>query len=188
MAGELYITPSELVLYYDQRRVLQLASDTGTPAVLSDLSNSNSTPYINLRQKIRAVCSDIDSKCQQGQRYDRADLEAIIAAATANPTDESVQKRAGVLKQLTADLTYGRLNASRGIGAEELTKLCPRYEEAEAMLEQLYQGSRIFDIDKAKTSGIPGQITINRTGPSFTRYNDMFFVPDDPRTTLGQDW
>lgn len=182
MAGELYISPSELPNYYDSRRVLQLASDTGTTATTADLTNTSSAPYSKLLVAIRGVCADIDSKCQQGKRYDRSDLEAIIAAATSSPNDEAVQKRAALLKQLTADLVYGRLNASRGIGADELKRLCPRYDEAEAMLEQLYQGSRIFDLDNPKTAGKPSTVTINRTQtqPNFTTYNDMFFIPDDP--------
>lgn len=177
MAGELYIVPSELVNYYDQRRVLALASDTGTAAQVADLFNTSSAAYTKIVSFIRSTCSDVDSKCQQGRRYDRSDLEGMVLAATLNPSDESIQKRAALLKQMVADLVYGRLNANRGIGADQLKVLCPRYEEAEMMLEQLYQGARIFDLDAPKSAGVPSTVTINQNGPpGFTKFNDMFFI------------
>ncbi len=180
MAGELYITPLELVNYYDRRRVLQLASDSDTvPATIEDLDDDDSDPYIKINTLIRGVCSDIDSKCQQGKRYDRTALEAMVAAAEESE-DEAILKRAALLKQMTADLVYGRLNASRGIGAAELSILCPRYDEAEAMLEQLYQGARIFDLDLPKTAGVPSRVTINLNNiNSFVSENAMFFVWGD---------
>lgn len=178
MAGELYITPSELTLYYDSRRVLDLAVDTGTRADIADLSNAGSNAYKRVNAMIASVCSEIDSVCQQGKRYVRADLEAMIAASGS---DDASTKRAASLKQMTADLVFGRLMAVRGYGADQQRQLAPRYEKAEQMLEMLYQGSRVFDFDDNIKAGVPDTLKIGLNLLKWSEFNRMFGVfPTNP--------
>ncbi len=174
-----YIVPVELTLFYDSRRVLQLASDSGATAVIADLSNTASTPYANVLSVIRFAASELDSHCQQGKRYTRATLEAIITAAAASPGDEGLQKRAALIKQLVADLAFGTLAARRGYTAESLSALAPRYETALATLERLATGIQIFDIDDAILRGVPSQVQIGKNGYRPQNFNRLFGVFED---------
>ena len=177
--AESYLDPSELVLYYDTRRVLQLASDTGAVAVIADLSDDDSAPYARVNAAIRFAAGQLDSHCQQGKRYTRATLEAIVTAADAAPSDEGLNKRAAMIKQLVADLAFGVLASRRGYVADALANLAPRYETALATLERLAQGIQIFDVDIAITRGVPSSVAIGRNNYRVQSFNRMFGVFED---------
>lgn len=174
-----YLDPSELPNYYDQRRVLQLASDTGSSAVIADLSNPASKPYLTVQSAIRSAASDIDSHCQQGKQYTRDILEGFITDAAANPSDEAKQKRVAILKQLCADLAFGILMSRRGYTAETLDQLAPRYDTALQTLERLKVGAQIFDTDAATSRGVPALVGIGSKGYRPQLYNRMFGIFED---------
>lgn len=155
-----YIVPADLLQFYDSNRVLELASDTGTAATTAELSNSASGPYAVAIRAIRSAASDLDMHCQQGKRYTRADLEAVITAALAAPTDEEKQKRAAKIQQVVADLTFGYLMARRGYSAQQMDALAPRYREALVVLEQLANGTTVFDLDANLAASIPKRVAI----------------------------
>lgn len=178
-----YLLPSEVSLYYDVRRLRGLLSDTGTPIAEADLGNTGSTGYNVVYKLIRSQSARIDSRCQQGKRYSRSDLENIAyKARTANLTDpepdtyEAKWKRFAILQQLTADLLFGDLVARRGYAADEFKKMAPRYIEALEILEQLYQGAAIFDLDGPKEAGQPHVTTLGQNALKSSDFNRMFGV------------
>lgn len=180
-----YLTPAELPTYYDERRILQLASDDGVPADLADLSNTGTSAYRFVNSGILWAASEIDSHCQQGKRYSRADLEAIVTEALAATSDGTKQKRAALIRQLTADLAFGQLVSRRGYTGQSLTMFAPRYEPALATLEKLALGLQVFDLDGPINAGAPSRVGIGSQGnyrPSMN--NKMFGVwPDLPYNT-----
>lgn len=194
MASASYLLPAELVTggYYDERRVLQLVSDTGSDAVIANLEDDDHPAYIAAQRAIRWAASEVDSHCQRGKRYTRAALEAIVAAAEAAPADEGLQKRAAAILGLVADLAFGYLASRRGFAADTLAQMAPRYEAALLTLERLAQGLQIFDVDAALTAGAPSTVRIGRRGYRVGAYNRLFGVfSDSPRPyggNYGSPW
>lgn len=182
-----YILPNELPLFYDLRRVLQLASDTDdTPAVESDLSNTASDAYRFVNNAVLSASSDLDQHCQQGKRYTRVDLEALVAAANAAPNDSAAVKRAQAIKQLVADLTFGIMLGRRGFNSERLASLAPRYEHAQEALEKIALGVLVFDISGAIEAGVPGSAYFGLTNYLPSRDNRMFGIwCDTPQGPYG---
>lgn len=179
MASDSYLDPAELVLFYDTRRVLQLASDSGSTAVIADLSNAASAPYARVLASIRFAASELDSHCQQGKRYTRATLEGIVEAAAATPANEGLQKRAALVKTLVADLAFGHLASRRGYVADTLAQLAPRYETALQTLERLATGIQIFDVDDVIQRGAPSTVQIGRRGYRPQSFNRLFGIFED---------
>ena len=184
-ASASYLNPVDLVRFYDSRRVLQLASDSGATAVIADLSNSASAAYGFVLSAIRSAASELDSHCQQGKRYARGILEDIIAAAVAAPADEVKAKRAALIQQLVADLAFGIMCSRRGQVADALKALCPRYETALVTLERLAQGVQIFDTDLAINRGVPASVKIGKNVYRPSRDNRLFGVWNDDTTNRG---
>lgn len=178
-ASASYLNPDELITYYDARRVLQLASDSGEAATVADLSDDDSDAYAFILSCIRYAASELDSHCQQGKRYTRAVLEAIIEEAVAAPTDEAKNKRAAMIRQLVADLAFGVLASRRGYVADALKNLAPRYETALMTLERLSEGVQIFDVDDAITRGAPSSVQIGRLGYRPSEFNRLFGIWED---------
>lgn len=180
-----YLLPLDLTLYYDSRRVLEIASDTGADASLADLSNTASAAYKTINNGIRVASSDLDSHVQQGRRYARTDLEFMVSDALANPTDEAKVKRAGLLRQLIADLTFGFLMSRRGYAEDRMKLLAPRYDLALDTLRALASGVQVFDLDAQLDAGLPRgvPIGINKYRPSL--YNRMFGVWEDTPRLYG---
>lgn len=168
----MYIDPEDLLTYYDATKVLSLLSDdTAIPATAADLTNPASTPYAIAATAIRSASGDIDSHCQIGLRYTRADLESIAADVST----ETALKRSAPLKRLTADLAFGFLMARRGYTAEAMRALAPQYEAALMTLDRLANGIQIFDIDANLQASVPKivGIGVNDEG-SLTRANRLF--------------
>jgi hypothetical protein len=187
MAAEGYILPNELPTFYDKRRVLQLASDdVSVPATAADLNNSASTPYDFVNNAVLSASADLDAHCQQGKRYTRADIEAMVEDANDNPSDSAKVKRAQAVKQLIADLSFGLMMSRRGHSADTIAKLAPRYEKAQEALEKLALGITVFDLDAAVDAGVPDTAVIGRDSIRPSLDNPMFGVwystaMNDPR-------
>ncbi len=186
-----YLTPADMPLYYDVRRVLELANDVGDgSAELADLSDAGSTPYAIISTAIRLVSSEIDSAVQVGNRYARTDLEALIsdltdAVITADATLlAAAKKRAAILQGMVADLTFGRLMARRGYTAAAMIEQAPQVDQALKKVLDLSNGQRIFDLDAPKTAGRPtraeigtyvtGALTPVRNSPLFGSFDSTF--------------
>ncbi len=180
-----YLNPVDLVRFYDSRRVLQLASDTGVIAVIADLSNSSSAPYGIVLNAIRTAASDVDSHCQQGKRYTRSVLETFVSEAVASPADEAKQKRMALLQQLVADLAYGLLASRRGYTGDSLKAWAPRYETALVTLERLAQGFQIFDDDNSINAGVPSSVQIGKNRYRPTDSNRLFGIFPDSLNPYG---
>lgn len=181
-----YVTPAEFIGFYDPRRVCELLSVTGTPVSVGDLSDDESDGYLSLLNYfILPVSAEIDAACQVGRRYTRADLEAIISEATASDPDTDAnysakQKRAAYLRRLCADLVFGQLTANRGYSSvDALKRMAPRYEIAQGVLEQLYQGARVFDIETAIAAGVPQVTTIGTKNLNSSQFNRLFGIWPD---------
>jgi len=166
-----YLTPSQFLDYYDQRRVLELASDTGTPATVGGIGTNSI-----LLTAIRSASSMIDSSVQTGRRYERTQLEDIVTASNAGGATEAEKSRAEPIKRLCADLAYGYLNSRRGYSAAKLQELAPTYADALQRLNELSTGQRILDIDGPKNAGVPKRVPIGTQTTSLTQYNQMFGV------------
>lgn len=171
----LYITPQQLIQYYDSRRVLQLASDSDEDASLMDLSSPVSPAFQIVNNCITVACSEIDTHCQIGRIYTRQQLEQIITDANDSPNDIVKQKRVGLLRQLTADLAFGLLVSRRGYSAETLREMAPRYEAALNTLERLAAGMQVFDLEDQLQRQVPARVAIGaRAG--MTDGNRLFGV------------
>lgn len=186
--GLSYLTPSELPTYYDVRRVLELASDTGTDATLADLTNTGSAAYAVVMAAIRVAASDLDNHCQLGRRYQRTDLEKIVTEALAAPNDEAKQKRAGMIRQIVADLTFGYLMSRRGYSEDRMRSVAPRYEMAQDTLRALAGGALVFDLDDNIAATLPSGVRIGDNSYRVGAYNRMFGRWEDSRPTRGFRW
>ncbi len=151
----MYVTPLQMVTYYDSRRILQLLTDDETDAVAGDLTDTGSDAYLLLVPLIRSVEAEIDGALQVGGRYSRSDMEGYITAAAAGGATEAEKKRAALLQRLAADLVFGSLVTRRGFVAAEVKDHCPRYEAAQQMLADLGDGKLIFDSDAHIAAGKP---------------------------------
>lgn len=166
-----YLTPSELLNYYDQRRVLELTSDTSVPTVVGVLS-SNAIALT----AIRMASAELDSHLQTGRRYERSQLEDLITAANAGGATETDKKRAEPIKELVAHLAFGRLMSRRGYNADKMRQLAPMFEDAQQKLNLLASGVRVFDIDANKSAGVPTAVTLGRQRLMWSQYSRMFGV------------
>lgn len=170
-----YITNAEMLIFYDARRLRDFLTDDGTGDDLTDGQIGTNTL---LEGAIRWASSEIDTKCQNGIRYSRETLEAMVAAAVSG--SETEKKRAAVLKKLTADLAYGFLVTRRGQSADQMRELCPAYEDALMRLESLYNGAAVFDLDSALAATVPTRRRLGKLAALQSRTNELFgiFPPD----------
>lgn len=175
-----YLQNSEIFHFYDLRRIQELLLDDGSTPTQTDISDPTTTPGAQLYQIILWASSDIDTKCQQGLRYNRADLELIVQNAISPPIGSTAQqieiynKRAAQLRKLTADLTYGILMSRRGFSADKMRELAPQYEEALGRLQELYDGRRVFDLDANTGAGVPNAAKLARRRINSSQFNQMF--------------
>lgn len=171
-----YILPLDLVTFYDSNRVLELLTDDDDPAALVDLSNVASGPYIRALNAITVAASTLDSHCQMGKRYTRANLEAIIAAYVAAPTDAAKSKRAALIRQMVADQAFGLLMSRRGFTGEQMREMAPRYDESLRLLDKLASGHMVFDLDANVNAGVPSSVSIGQNVYRPGSDNPMFGV------------
>ena len=179
----LYISPSDLLTFYDRSRVLQLCTDGDIDAVAADLSSTSSSAYSIAIQACRDASADIDTHCQQGKRYSRADLEAIITAATGSPSDEAIQKRASAVRRLAADLAFYYLNVRRGYTADRIRSIAPRSDAALETLEQLANGQLVLDLDANLAASVPQIVGIGSRIYRPGENNHLFGIWPDQQST-----
>lgn len=179
-----YLTPSELLLYTDERRVRGLCSDNDTE-VTGDLSNN-----AILATAIRAASAELDSALQVSRRYDRAQLEALCVDSRVPGAPHDLRKRAEAVKSLVAHLAYGNLVSRRGYAAETMTRLAPMYAVAQERIAKLVNGDAIFDLDGPKDAGLPSQETIGSKLPPIGNLPLFAYFPPGmwPGVGMPGDW
>lgn len=174
-----YVEPDDLIVFYDTDRVLDLVSDTalGAPrATVADLSASGSAAYRRALAIIQSAAGDVDSHCQMGKRYTRENLETIVNDYWDAPADQAKAKRARILQQIVADLTFGLLLSRRGYTGDQLRQQAPRYEEALKTLDRLAQGIQVFDLDANVNASVPVRVSIGLTSYRPSLDNAMFGI------------
>jgi len=175
-----YLTPAELLNYYDKRRVYELASDTGAP--VTDGTYTTNTIVLTA---IRNASSHVDSAVQTGQRYERTQLEDIVTASNAGGASDAAKSRAEPIKALVAHLAFAHLATRRGYAADSLAKLAPMYATALEQLNQLASGVRILDVDGPKAAGVPIQVRLGSSLVNWVRVSPMFgYFPSSAGDTL----
>lgn len=169
--AEYYLEPDEMATFYDVRRLQELLSDTGEELAVGDVENS---PV--LLQMIIAATGEINTVVLQGRRYTEQNLQDIIEAVVLNPTDKIAKANKQVLNQLTADLVFGMILARRGYGPDVMERLAPRYKTAQATLEALYRGEKVFNVTGALDAGVPAPVRIGGNGYVPSRDNKLFGI------------
>jgi hypothetical protein len=185
-ATQVYLTNLGMKLFYDRRRLTDLLTDDGTGDDLTDTDietidpDDEDLPGTRLYTAILWASSEIDAKCQNGRRYARADLEAMVQYAIDAPVGstavqiEGYRKRAATLQKLTADLAFGFLAQRRAQSADKLRQLAPAYEEALVRLEELYEGRKVFDLDSTLDATVPTRRKLGKLAFLQSSFNEMF--------------
>lgn len=135
-----YATPAQLLQRYDARTIGDLVSDSGdqvTPtALLSDA---------NLLAQLDDASGEIESALLQAGRYSAGDLSGLL---TSNSNTRFV------LIRLTCDIAM-RLLAERRPWYELNDAYQRRVANADATLDKLRKGERVFDLEPVKDAGLP---------------------------------
>lgn len=133
-----YADSDDLIARYDERAVSQLARDDGIEEV-SLSSNSRITAML------AGASGRVESACLNGDRYQTDDLTGL--------TDNSL----ALLKDIVCGLAMGKLLGARGYTVADETRqsFLAQAAWAEDMLEALWEGKAIFNVDG----------NINRTKP-----------------------
>lgn len=143
-----YITVTQFLRLYDNRRVSQLLSDTGTAVASGDLATNNT-----LLDILEMASEQVAAAALVGERYTTLELSNLSLSSTAGY----------LLRRLVADLAYTQIIARRGMGAAELDRLCPAKKWCEEQLEMLRNGMHIFPgiDDTHAEAGLPAISDIN---------------------------
>ena len=159
MAQTKYITIAELKESFDTRMIAQLASYSGSPASLSDESN---TIALNAIEKASA---EVQSYALRGNRYSSNDLDTIKS------NDD------WTLKGLCCTLTMKHL--FRGKATSAPPDVQSMIEEATATCEALGKGERIFNFDTAASAGKAAvKVISSQTRGQTNMVSDSRFFPD----------
>ena len=130
-----YLTAAEFLLRYDQNRVADyVTTDPDNPV---DPANLGSDPV--LLALLESGKQMILAAARVGGRYTEAQLAGLGDA---------------FIKDLNADITYGRIVARKGYTGQELAMLAPLYADAMGKLAQLEAGSLIFNIQVVADAGV----------------------------------
>jgi hypothetical protein len=139
-----YCTVAQFIKNYDNRRIRELLSDSGTPVAQSDLA-SNTT----LAQLLSEASELVQAAVSVRKKYTHAELLAMSASAT----------HGFLLRRLTADLAYGLLVARRGTPAADLARIAPQWTWAQGVLADLRLGEMVFPLESDEShpeAGLPG--------------------------------
>ncbi len=158
-----FATPADMVLFVDQRRLQQLVSDSGTPAV--DLDNNN----ILLALLARAS-EEVQAAALVGKRYTTEELQELADSGS----------NGYFLVGLVCDLAYGYLVQRRGTGAADMDRQAPAFNKALTTLERLKTGEYIFPLTNAlsqEDAGTPDIADLsNRTTTPCGDYTSRAFI------------
>lgn len=138
-----YATTQDLLLRYDERRVADLVSDTGSRS-----TNPAASPVAEMA--LEDASGMIDAACRVSGRYKSLDLLGMTGHG------------ASLLVRLCCDLAYGLLVARRGYSSTDQKAMAPQFEFANAMLDSIRKGERVFDVFDGQNpdSGTPVTSTV----------------------------
>jgi len=170
-----FLNADQLVAAYDDRRVRQLLSDSGTP-VTGDL-DSNTT----LTQLIGEATGEIVAATASGERYNEDDLQDLADSDTTGGF---------LIRRLCADLVMALLVSRRAQSAADVDRQVPRYNAALRLLEQLRQGSRVFPtLEEGRDGGTPAlgneNPRLNPNRPTLFSDRASRAFPYDPNRGVG---
>jgi len=157
-----HATVDDLLKRYDLRRIGDLVNDNDTRASEADLKG-NSTAGVVVQTALADASGTINSAILAGKRYKLADL--------ASMSDESK----ALLRRICCDIAYGLLVARRGYGGADLEAMTSRSKESEAILEQVRQGDRLFEIEVNQNAALPNQAIVSDKISLFSKELDRFF-------------
>jgi phage gp36-like protein len=145
-----YATSDDLIARFDATYIADLASDTGEPLPIDQLSGSS-----KIDVALEDASGQIDAALSVARQYEVADLLLL----TGSPL--------GLLKRLVCQLAMVFLMERRqeNLGSERLQDL---KKTVEKYLDALRQGDRIFGIDANMDASLP-----ELDGPTTTNYDDM---------------
>lgn len=135
-----FITPTQLILYTDSRRVLEYASDTDAPIDIADAD----TNAILLEICAAATC-EVIAGMLVANRYTVDQLTALALEPVLG---------AG-LRKITSWMAWSPLLDRRKLSEEEFAKLAASYPIAEKQLEKYRTGERILPISGTPEAGLP---------------------------------
>ena len=156
-----YITPDDVVLRYDRRRVAELlTTNDASPVDPDDLSGNAS-----LLELCEDASSEIDSAVTVGNRYSRDDLTTLAASASEG----------AMLRRLACDLVWGNLLIFKGLGDANVNAQAPRYLEAKETLKRLNNGDLVFGLDANRDAGLPKTVIPNASSTNAPTYWNKLF-------------
>lgn len=154
-----YITPGDLVLRYDRRRVAELLSDNDASPVDPLALPGN----VSLLAIINDACGEVNASVTVGNKYTIDNLNELTGA------DQSF------LKRLVSNLVWGKLLLFKGLGNADIAKQAPGYTEAQKILAELSNGSMVFGTQANRDAGLPAfAIPDRKLTNSPSLWNRMF--------------
>src|SRR5258708_4392665 len=144
-----YIVPNDMISRYNVGRLGQLVRDDGTTATSTQLQTDT---------VLAAAMSDAEGQFQaavyKGQRYAKVDLDALLTAYQAGPTNAQYSSGSFMVRVI-ADLAYGNLIGRKGYDAATQAAMAPRSVWVEGILEQLAQVKRVFTLPAQLMPALP---------------------------------
>lgn len=157
-----FCTPAQLLDFYDENLLGQLADDTGNPVSPTGLLNN-----AKVAAALSAAAGDIEAACSVAGRYLPSDLQALIAAGGNGALR---------LARLNADLAFASLRERRGYRSEADF---PQIARAFLFIERLRLGERIFAFVEVEQAGVGSMqdqgATALRTKPLATTVARRYF-------------
>lgn len=151
-----HAVPADLVNYYDETVIADLASDTGTPV-------ENLTADAKVLAALSAASGKVNSAATVAERYTVEQLAAL--------TGDDLE----LLKQITCTLAMARL-LTRRPGSRYVETYKESIQEAEDFLERLRRGERVFAVADVREAG---QLAVD--GPTVVEYERLNLLPDRTR-------
>lgn len=147
-----YADAEQMIHRFDERTLKDLCSDTGS-------SETNLPGNDRMETALQDATGSIDAACQVGKMYDPDDLEAMTG------TDRAL------LRRICCELAMVFLIEARPEkykGSEKALR-----ERAEAYLDRLRNGERVFNITTNKDAGVPSLEGLDRY-----EYRNQNWIPD----------
>lgn len=139
MELEALASAADLVARYDARRIADLVKDDGTRVDPSSIVSSGSPANVVVVAALLDASREIEAASRVAARYTHAQLYGDATTTPATPGST-------LAKRLCCDLAFGLITGRRGYPSKDQTSLTPRVAEAQAMLQALREGVRIFDV------------------------------------------
>ena len=141
-----YAQPSDFLLRYDARDVVQWVSDQTAPVSQASLSTNP-----NLFAALTDASGMIESALLAAGRYTVQDLQTLLTV-NAGTTTTTIGNSASFLIRLTCDLALGLLIERRPYLERDMPQ---SYQRALDWLDRLRKGERVFAFQQVVNAGNP---------------------------------